>query len=74
MRNGPEWFANMGVANSGGTMVFSVSGHVNKPGNYELPLGIPFKDLLEIAGGMLDGRPTEGCYSWRFVGAGYACR
>jgi len=59
MRNGAEWFANMGVANSGGTMVFSVSGHVNKPGNYELPLGIPFKDLLEIAGGMLDGRPLK---------------
>ena len=59
MRNGAEWFANMGVANSGGTMIFSVSGHVNKPGNYELPLGIPFKDLLEIAGGMLDGRPMK---------------
>jgi len=59
MRNGPEWFANMGVVNSGGTMVFSVSGHVNKPGNYELPLGIPFKELLEIAGGMLDGRPLK---------------
>jgi NADH-quinone oxidoreductase subunit F len=59
MRNGAEWFANMGVANSGGTMIFSVSGHVNKPGNFELPLGIPFKDLLEIAGGMLDGRPMK---------------
>jgi NADH-quinone oxidoreductase subunit F len=59
MRNGAEWFANMGVANSGGSMIFSVSGHVNKPGNYELPLGIPFRDLLEIAGGMLDGRPMK---------------
>ena len=59
MRNGAEWFAKMGVANSGGTMIFSVSGHVNKPGNFELPLGIPFKDLLEIAGGMLDGRPMK---------------
>ncbi len=59
LRNGPEWFAKMGVANSGGTMVFSVSGHVNKPGNYELPLGISFRDLLEIAGGMLDGRPLK---------------
>jgi len=59
MRNGAEWFAKMGVANSGGTMIFSVSGHVNKPGNFELPLGIPFKGLLEIAGGMLDGRPMK---------------
>jgi len=59
LRNGPEWFAKMGVTNSGGTMVFSVSGHVNKPGNYELPLGIPFRDLLEIAGGMLNGRPLK---------------
>ncbi len=55
LRNGPEWFSSMGVENSGGTMIFSVSGHVNKPGNFELPLGIPFKDLLEIAGGMLNG-------------------
>ena len=59
MRNGADWFASMGVENSGGTMVFSVSGHVNKPGNYELPLGIPFKELLEVAGGMLDGRPLK---------------
>jgi NADH-quinone oxidoreductase subunit F len=36
-------------------MIFSVSGHVNNPGNFELPLGIPFKDLLEISGGMLNG-------------------
>jgi NADH-quinone oxidoreductase subunit F len=55
LRNGPEWFSSMGVENSGGTMIFSVSGHVNKPGNFELPLGIPFKDLLELAGGMLNG-------------------
>ncbi len=55
LRNGPEWFSSMGVENSGGTMIFSVSGHVNNPGNFELPLGIPFKDLLEIAGGMLNG-------------------
>jgi NADH-quinone oxidoreductase subunit F len=59
LRNGADWFANMGVANSGGTMIFSVSGHVNKPANFELPLGIPFKDLLELAGGMLDGRELK---------------
>ena len=59
LRNGPQWFTEMGVPNSGGSMIFSVSGHVNKPGNYELPLGIPFKDLLEIAGGMKDGRALK---------------
>jgi NADH-quinone oxidoreductase subunit F len=59
MRNGPKWFAGLGVPNSGGTMIYSVSGRVNNPGNFELPLGIPFKDLLEIAGGMLDDRPLK---------------
>ncbi len=59
MRQGPEWFAKLGVANAGGTVVFSVSGHVNKPGNYELPLGVPFADLLEIAGGVRGGRQLK---------------
>ena len=59
LRNGPDWFSGLGVENSGGTMIFSVSGHVNKPGNFELPLGIPFQELLDIAGGMLDGRPLK---------------
>ncbi len=56
LRKGPEWFAKLGTTNAGGTVIFSVSGHVSKPGNYELPLGIPFKDLLEIAGGIRGGR------------------
>ena len=56
IRNGAEWFSQLGTENSGGTIIFSVSGHVNKPGNYELPLGIPFKELLEIAGGVQGGR------------------
>ncbi|MCC7462885.1 MAG: NADH-quinone oxidoreductase subunit NuoF [Gammaproteobacteria bacterium] len=56
MRRGPEWFAGLGVPNSGGTVIFSVSGHVEKPGNYELPLGIPFAELLAIAGGVWQGR------------------
>ncbi|MEE9135704.1 MAG: NADH-quinone oxidoreductase subunit NuoF [Gammaproteobacteria bacterium] len=59
IRNGAEWFLQLGTENSGGTMIFSVSGHVNKPGNYELPLGIPFKDLLEIAGGVLSGQTLK---------------
>jgi len=59
LRRGPEWFAELGVEGSGGTAIFSVSGHVEKPGNYELPLGIPFKDLLEIAGGVRGGRALK---------------
>lgn len=59
LRNGPAWFAGLGTTNAGGTVVFSVSGHVNRPGNYELPLGIPFRDLLEIAGGMRNGRALK---------------
>lgn len=55
MREGAEWFASIGVEKSGGTKCFSVSGHVNKPGNYEVPLGMPFSELLELAGGMRDG-------------------
>jgi NADH-quinone oxidoreductase subunit F len=55
LRRGPQWFAELGSKNSGGTSIFSVSGHVNKPGNFELPLGVPFADLLELAGGVLGG-------------------
>jgi NADH-quinone oxidoreductase subunit F len=60
LRKGAKWFADLGVPNSGGTVIFSVSGHVNRPGNYELPLGIPFKELLEdICGGMRGGRALK---------------
>ncbi len=59
LRKGPAWFAGLGPPNSGGTMIFSMSGHVAKPGNYELPLGIPFKELLNIAGGVWKGRKLK---------------
>ncbi len=59
LRKGAAWFAALGPQNSGGTNIFSVSGHVNKPGNFELPLGIPFKDLLELAGGIWKGRQLK---------------
>ncbi|MEG3191661.1 NADH-quinone oxidoreductase subunit NuoF [Lysobacter sp. D1-1-M9] len=55
IRNGSEWFLNLGKPNNGGPKVFSVSGHVAKPGNYEVRLGTPFADLLELAGGMRNG-------------------
>jgi NADH-quinone oxidoreductase subunit F len=59
LRKGPEWFAGLGPKNSGGTNIFSVSGHVNNPGNFELPMGVPFRDLLEIAGGVWKGRKLK---------------
>jgi len=61
MRNGAQWFADLGKPNNGGTKVFSVNGHVEKPGNFEVPLGIPFRDLLELAGGMREGRELKAC-------------
>ncbi len=59
IRNGAKWFADLGVANSGGTKCFSVSGHVNKPGNFEIPMGTSFADLLELAGGIRHGRKLK---------------
>jgi len=59
MRNGGEWFLNLGRPNNGGEKIWCVSGHVNKPGNYEIPLGTPFKDLLALAGGVRDGHTLK---------------
>jgi NADH-quinone oxidoreductase subunit F len=59
MRNGADWFLGLGKPNNGGPKVFSVSGHVLKPGNYEIPLGTPFRDLLAMAGGMRPGRTLK---------------
>ncbi len=55
IRNGAEWFLNLGKPNNGGPKVFSVSGHVNRPGNYEIRLGTPFSELLQMAGGVRSG-------------------
>ncbi len=59
IRRGAGWFAELGIANSGGTKCFSVSGHVNRPGNFEVPLGTPFTTILELAGGVRDGRQLK---------------
>jgi NADH-quinone oxidoreductase subunit F len=59
MRNGANWFLNIGKPNNGGPKCFSVSGHVARPGNYEIPLGTPFSELLELAGGMRAGRKLK---------------
>ena len=56
---GGEWFLKLGKPNNGGYKCFSVSGHVNKPGNFEIPLGTPFKELLRLAGGVTTGRKLK---------------
>jgi NADH-quinone oxidoreductase subunit F len=59
--NGGEAFLAMGRPNNGGTKIFSVSGQVERPGNYEVKLGTPFARLLEMAGGMRGARPLKAC-------------
>src|SRR5438067_1857844 len=59
LRKGPAWFASLGPPNSGGTVIYSISGHVEKPRNIELPLGVPFADLLELCGGVRGGRKLK---------------
>ena len=59
IRNGADWFAEIGVPNSGGSKCFSVSGHVNNPGNFEVPLGTSFADLLKLAGGVRNGNQLK---------------
>jgi NADH-quinone oxidoreductase subunit F len=59
IRRGAEWFADLGVQNAGGTKIFSVTGHVERPGNFEVPLGTPFAELLDMAGGVRRGRALK---------------
>ena len=59
LEKGGQWFADLGKPNNGGTKLFAVSGHVNKPGNFEVPMGTSFRDLLELAGGMREGRELK---------------
>ena len=56
MVNGPEWFKSMGTADSPGPKIVCISGHVEKPGNYEVPLGTTYRELLNMAGGMRNGK------------------
>ena len=59
MRKGGKWFAGLGTEKSGGSKIFSVSGHVEKPGNFEIRMGTPFSELLEMAGGVWKGRKLK---------------
>jgi len=55
VQNGPEWFAGIGTEKSKGMTLYSLSGHVQKPGQYEAPLGITLRELLDLAGGIRPG-------------------
>ena len=57
--HGGDWFAKLGTPKSGGTVLFSVSGHVEKPGVYEFPMGTPLKDILAAAGGVKGGKKLK---------------
>ncbi|HML81022.1 MAG TPA: NADH-quinone oxidoreductase subunit NuoF [Thiomonas arsenitoxydans] len=59
IRNGGQAYLEVGKPNNGGTKIYSVSGDVAKPGNYEVPMGTPFAKLLELAGGMREGRELK---------------
>lgn len=59
IRHGGQAFNDLGVANSGGTKIFSVSGHISNPGNYEIQMGMPFSELLDLAGGVWKGHKLK---------------
>jgi len=74
-RHSAQEYLECGKPNNGGTKIFSISGDVEKPGNYEIPLGTPFPKLLELAGGVRGGRQLKAVIpgAWRLVLARAAC-
>jgi len=61
---GADWYKSLGTADSAGVKIFSLSGHVNKPGNYELPFGTTYRELIyNYGGGVTDGRPVKAIMS-----------
>jgi NADH-quinone oxidoreductase subunit F len=59
LEKGGQWFLDQGRPNNGGPKLFSVSGHVNEPNNFEVPLGTPFRALLAMCGGVKDGKQLK---------------
>ncbi len=59
VKNGAAWFGSMGTEKSKGHGIFSLSGHVRKPGQYEAPLGITLRELLDLAGGIREGHQLK---------------
>ncbi len=60
VRHGAQWFRDLSLTENGGTKLFGASGKVKRPGLWELPLGTPLREVLEQAGGMLDGHRLRG--------------
>ncbi|MGO9800818.1 MAG: NADH-quinone oxidoreductase subunit F, partial [Candidatus Binatus sp.] len=61
INRGADWYKSIGPEKSPGPKLFCLSGHINKPGLYELPMGFPLKDLIyEVGGGILDGKALKG--------------
>src|SRR4029079_18185421 len=57
IENGGDWYAGLGTPKNGGTRLFCVSGHVNRPGTYELPMGIPLRSIIyDVCGGIRNGK------------------
>ncbi len=64
VEKGADWYKSLGTADSAGVKIFSLSGHVNKPGNYELPFGTTYRDLIyKFGGGVTDDRPVKAIMS-----------
>jgi NADH-quinone oxidoreductase subunit F len=59
IKNGADWFASMGTEKSKGMTLYSLSGHVTRPGQYEAPLGITLRELLDLAGGVREGHTLK---------------
>jgi len=61
LRHGGQWYAGLGTPRNGGTRLFVLSGHVNRPGVYELPMGFPLRKMIEeVGGGVLGGKKVKG--------------
>ena len=65
--NGADWFSSMGTEKSKGMTIYSLSGHVTHPGQFEAPLGITLRTLLDLAGGIREGAPAEVLDPWRLL-------
>ncbi|TCC15993.1 NADH-quinone oxidoreductase subunit NuoF [Kribbella speibonae] len=59
IKNGADWFSSMGTEKSKGTTLYSLSGHVTRPGQYEAPMGITLRQLIDLAGGVREGHELK---------------
>lgn len=59
VKNGPDWFSSMGTEKSKGMTLYSLSGHVTRPGQYEAPMGITLRELIDLAGGVREGHELK---------------